>query len=160
MPLTRQRVAAPPVELTLEDRLALTQLAMDARLAEAHAAMNVRTAHLPSVDPIDITHPVAAPAAPCPYSTPVAQALHRARARVEAGWCRGRMRDEQGAVCLLGAVEAEGGGQAAVDVLWEVIRRAFPGAASVNGWNDQQRDSGLPLLILDRAASLAHARGM
>src|SRR5690349_4147891 len=90
--------------LSLDERLALAHLAMDERLAVAHAAIAVDTAHIdiPPLPPI--TQPVEAPAPPCPYTTPVAQLLHYAHARLQAGWCTGTLRDEAGAVCLLGAL--------------------------------------------------------
>lgn len=149
--------------LDLDARLAIVGAAMTLRLDEAAVAFEVNTAHIPT-EPVPATAvPVLAPL-PCPYATPVAALLYRARVRLEAGWCTGRLRDEQGAVCLIGAIRAEAPTAAAAHdtcaLLLEVIRRSFPTAESVPSWNDAQHGPRLPLLMLDRATSLADARGL
>jgi len=159
---------AAPVELDLDARLAMVGALMDERLALANVAFEVDTAHLPAADPIPVVTapPIIQPAAaPCPYSTPVAAALHRARIRLEtAGWCTGRLRDEQGATCLMGAIRAEAPTGSAADdastVLLEAIQRDFRDAETVPSWNDAQRSPRLALLYLDRAAALADSRGL
>ena len=164
---TLTRAAAPPA-LDLETRLALTEAAMTVRLDEAAVALEVRTAHLPAAEPIP--HIDAAPAhipaaERCPYTTPLAATLHRARLRLEtSGWCTGALRDEQGAACLLGAIRAEAGSRDQADdagaLLLEAIRRDFPDAESVPAWNDRRATTWLAGRYLDRAAELAHARGL
>jgi hypothetical protein len=168
-PTTRARTSAPaPAELDLDARLALVGALMDERLALANLSFEVDTAHIPAADPIPkITAPplIAPTPTPCPYSTPIAATLHNARVRLETGgWCTGALRDEQDARCLIGAIRAEAPGQHAADdacvLLLETIRRDFRDADTIPSWNDNQRDSRLPLLYLDRAATLAHARGL
>jgi hypothetical protein len=164
-PATRTETAAP-VELDLDARLAVVGALMDERLALANVAFEVDTAHIPAADPIPavVAPPLVAPGpAPCPYGTPLAATLHRARIRLETGgWCTGQLRDEQGAACLIGAIRAEAPtrGQAddACAVLLEAIRRDFADAETIPSWNDSQRGPRLALLYLDRAATLAHSR--
>ncbi|BBC30017.1 hypothetical protein SGFS_013110 [Streptomyces graminofaciens] len=139
--------------LSFDERLALAALAVDARI-------NTQPLDLADV----IRNPVNTPQpAPCPYTTPVAATLHKARLRLETGgWCTGALRDEQGANCLIGAIRAEAptGGAAddACRILLETIRRDFSGAESIPSWNDARNGPRQPLLYLDRAAALAHAR--
>lgn len=157
---------ATPVELDLDARLALVGALMDERLAYANVAFEVDTAHLPAADPIPTVAalPIVTPApASCPYSTPLAAILHRARIRLETGgWCTGQLRDEQGAACLIGAIRAEAVGRDQADdacaVLLEAIQRDFADADTIPSWNDQQRGPRLALLYLDRGAALAHSR--
>lgn len=156
----------PPAQLDLDARLALRLVDMGARLDEAAVAFEVRTAHIESADPIlETTAPLrlTPTAAPNPYTTPIAGTLHRARIRLEnEGWCRQALRDEQGARCLIGAIQVEAPNRSAADsacnVLLEAIRRDFPDADTIPSWNDAWRDPRLPLRYLDRAAELAHAR--
>ncbi|WP_245970585.1 DUF6197 family protein [Streptomyces rishiriensis] len=157
--------AAAPA-LDFETRLALAEAAMNVRLANASAAIEVNAAHIP-IDPIPHVDaaPLRTPAiAPCPYPTPVAATLWRARNHLQNnGWCAGALRDEQGAVCLMGAIRAAasaGAADDAVTVLFEAIRRDFPDATSVPAWNDQRATLHLADRYLDRAAELAHARNL
>lgn len=165
---TTTATAAAPVVLDLDARLALVGAVMDERLSLANLSFEVDTAHIPAADPIP---EVAAPlpltptAAPCPYPTPIAATLHRARLRLDtAGWCTGQLRDEQGARCLVGVIQAAADSRGQADdacvLLLEAIRRDFPTAETVPSWNDNQRDRRLPGRYLDRAAELAHARGL
>jgi hypothetical protein len=157
-----------PVELDLDARLAMVGALMDERLALANIAFEVDTAHLPAAGPIPAVTapPLVHPApVPCPYSTPIAATLHRARVRLETGgWCTGQLRDEQGAACLIGAIRAEAAtrGQAddACTVLLDAIRRDFADADTIPSWNDRQASPRLALLYLDRAAALADSRGL
>lgn len=158
--------AAVPVELDLDARLAVVGAAMTARLDQAAIEFGVNTAHLATEEPdLDtvVTQPITAPTPELdPYPTPIAALLHRARARIEAGWCTGVLRDEDGAACLVGAIRAEAPTRGAADdacvLLLEAIRRDFPHAQTLPSWNDAQRDPHLPARYLDRAASVAHAR--
>lgn len=160
-------VSAAPVELDLDARLAMVGAIMTGRLDEAAVAFEVNTAHIPATPIPEITAPLplTPAAAPCPYSTPIAAALHRARLRLEiGGWCTGQLRDEQGAACLIGVIRGEAGSRGAADdacvLLLEAIRRDFPNAESVPSWNDARRDPQLPARYLERAAELAHARSL
>lgn len=160
--------ATAPTRLDLEARLALAGAVMTARLDEAAVAFEVNTARIPGADPIpEITAPLrlTPTLAPCPYSTPIAATLHRARIRLEAGgWCREALRDQQGARCLIGAIQAEAPSRTAVgdacNVLLDAIRRDFPDADTIPSWNDAWRDQRVPLRYLDRAAELAHTRSL
>lgn len=165
-PATTAKVAAPVV-LDLEARLVEVGLVMDARLALANVRFEVDTVHLPAADPIpEVTAPLplTPTAAPCPYPTPIATTLHRARLQLDAaGWCTGALRDEQGARCLIGVIQAAASSRSQADdacvLLLEAIRRDFPHADTIPTWNDNQRDPRLPARYLERAAELAHARG-
>lgn len=164
---TETRTAAP-AELDLDARLAMVGAIMDERLALANIAFEVDTAHIPAAEPIpEVTAlpAIATAPPPCPYGTPIAATLHEARIRLETGgWCTGQLRDGQGATCLIGAIQAAAPSRAAADdactVLLEAIQRDFRDAETVPSWNDAQRSPRLALLYLDRAAELAHARGI
>lgn len=155
----------------LETRLALADAAMTVRLADAALAYDVNSAHIPT-DPVDladvVTTPITpdAPPAPNPYTTPAAALLHRAYLRISRdGWCTGTMRDEQGAVCLYGALHTEASGNSALeagalDVLMETIRRQFGEVESVPAFNDAFGNGRTPLRMLEQAALLADARGI
>jgi hypothetical protein len=162
--------ASPPTTtptLDLDARMALRLAVMHERCALAVLAVDVNSAHitLPELPQITAPLPLTPTAAPCPYPTPVAATLHRARLRLDAaGWCTGQLRDEQGAACLIGAIRTEAPSRGAADdacvILLEAIRRDFPTADTVPSWNDNQRDPRLPVRYLDRAAELAHNRGL
>jgi hypothetical protein len=158
--------ASPPAPmLDLEARFTLLEAVMTIRLDEAAVAFEVNTAHI-AVDPIpaiaDIVPltPVLAPAA-CPYNTPIAATLWRARARIETdGWSTEAVVDEQGARCPIGAIRAEAADRREADdaciLLLDVIQAAFPQAETVPAWNDAQTSPAPVLLMLDRAAQHAH----
>lgn len=161
-------------ELSLEDRLAALDAAMTVKLDEAAVAFEVNTAHIPNalVDLADaVTLPGAVEAAPHPlpdlYPTPVAALLQRAHHRmVTDGWCAGALVDTDGAVCLLGAITKQAGGDhslagRALDVLMDVIRRKFgPDVDSVPSFNDTFATGRVPTRMLEEAAVLADARGL
>ncbi|MGW2964968.1 DUF6197 family protein [Streptomyces sp. NPDC001220] len=177
----RPATAPPPpaapartkAEPGLEARLAARLADMTVRLEEAAVAHEVRTAHL-STDPVDLADVITAPYAPATapatvpaptYRTPVAALLERAQHRMEtAGWCKGALTDEAGAVCLMGAIRIEARGDAglagqAETVLLDAIRREFgDDVPSVPWFNDRQHDGRIPLRMLRRAAGLADAR--
>lgn len=164
MTTTITRQATPPAVLDFDARLALADAAMTARLDEARVRFEIDTAR-PAEPTPEITIPLAPAVAPNPYRTPLAQLLHRARTRMEAGWCRGALIDEDGAVCSIGAIRAEAHGDRgladdACALLLEAIRRDFPDADTIPSWNDSQSTDRQPLRYLDRAAELAHARDL
>jgi len=171
MTTTTLIAASPPAPpLDMETRLVLLNVEMDARLVEAAVAFEVNTAHIPGADPVtDLAEtipltPTLTPAA-CPYNTPIAATLWRARVRIETdGWLRGARRDEAGARCLDGAVRYEAGSRnEAVDalvLLLEAIRSDFPNADTVPSWNDAQTSPAPVLLYLGKAARLADDRAI
>lgn len=141
--------------LSFDERLALAAVEIDTRLNPPpfNLADAIRL-------PVETPRP---PAGPCPYRTPLAGVLHRARVRIEAGgWCKGARRDEKGAVCLAEAIRLEASSASedadARALLLDAIRRDFPNAETIPSWQDAQRDPRLPLRYLDRAASFADAR--
>jgi hypothetical protein len=150
-------VAAAPPTLSFDERLALAVLAVDARI---------------NTEPLDLADvirgPVEVPTAPTlqPYRTPIAALLHRAQTRLlNDGWCADRLRDEQGARCLIGAIRAEAGSRREADdacvLLLDIVRNEFdPSAETIASWNDRQRDGHMPARILGHAASRADARGI
>jgi hypothetical protein len=165
--LTTARATAAPVELDLDARLAMVGAVMDERCTLAVLAVDVNSAHITGVELPEITAPLplTPTSAPCPYNTPIAATLHRARIRLDtAGWCTGGLRDEQGAACLIGVIRIEASSRGAADdacvILLEAIRRDFPNAESVPSWNDARNDPRLPARYLERAATLAHSRNM
>ncbi|MFJ5779902.1 hypothetical protein [Streptomyces sp. NPDC093094] len=171
-PTAQAASPAPPVELSFEERLALTNAAMTIRLDEAAVAYEVNTAHIPT-GPVDLTDlvtgPVDMPPAPLPnlYLTPVAALLQRAHHRLlTGGWCAGALADEDGARCMLGAIRAEAGGNRSLEadaaaVLLDAIRRRFgDDVDSVPSFNDAHATSRIPLRMLDQAAGLADTRGL
>lgn len=158
----------PVAQLDLEARLALVGAEMAARLDEAAVAFEVNTAHIPGADPIpEITAPIrlTPTPAPCPYSTPIAGALHRARIRLEAdGWCRDNLFDESGAICPIRAIRLEAASRREADdacvLLLDAIQRDFATAETIPSWNAAQTSTAPVLLYLDRAAELANARNL
>ncbi|GAB1340858.1 hypothetical protein ACE1SV_74480 [Streptomyces sp. E-15] len=163
---------APPVELTLEERLVLATAVMTARLDEAAVAYEVNTAHI-DLEPVDLADVVTGPVdtgpdpLPEPYPTPVAALLQRAHHRLlTGGWCAGALVDEDGAHCMLGAIRIEAGGDRgleadAVSVVLDAIRRRFGGDVdSVPSFNDAHGSGRIPMRMLGEAASMADARGL
>ena len=150
----------PPV-LTLDDRLALASLTMDDRLALAGAAVDINSAHIA----VEIAVPqFPQTAVPCPYTTPIAALLHRARTRLETdGWTRECLVDEQGRRCPIGAIRREATSRREADdacvLLLEAIQRHWQ-AETIPSWNAQQPSVAPVLLAFDRAAELAHQRSI
>ncbi|MFF5859895.1 hypothetical protein ACFY8B_30480 [Streptomyces sp. NPDC012751] len=163
---------APPAELTLDERLTLTNAVMTARLDEAAVAYEVNTAHI-DLEPVDLADVITGPVdtgpdpLPEPYPTPVAALLQRAHHRLlTGGWCAGALLDEDGAHCMLGAIRIEASGDrgleaAAASVLLEAIRRQFGNSVdTVPSFNDAHASGRVPVRMVDRAAGLADARGL
>ncbi|GGP80410.1 DUF6197 family protein [Streptomyces melanogenes] len=164
--------AAPSVELTLEERLILTDAAMTVRLDEAAVAYEVNTAHV-ATEPVDLADIVTGPldtGNSLPeelYRTPVAALLQRARHRLlTGGWCKDALVDEDGARCMLGAIRIEARGDSGLEahatgVLLDAIRRTFgDDVNSVPSFNDAHGTGRVPLRMVDQAAHLADARGL
>lgn len=150
--------AAPAAPLTFDERLALAALKVDAHIDSRPPAL------LDLADVIRIPVEAPEPTTLVPVLSPLAACLRRAHARLEAGWCAGALRDEQGAMCLIGAIRiaATSRGQAddACTLLLDTIRRQFPHAETVPSWNDQQTNAGPALRMLDHAANHAASRGI
>ncbi|CAL9669089.1 DUF6197 family protein [Streptomyces sp. enrichment culture] len=164
--------AAPPADLSLEERLALANTVMTARLNEAAVAYEVNTAHI-DTEPVNlsdvVTGPVDTGPAPLPdlYPTPVAALLQRAHHRLLTdGWCTDVLVDEAGARCMLGAIRAEARGDRGLEadaaaVLLDVLRRQFgDDVASVPSVNDAFASGSMPIRLVGQAAGLADARGL
>ncbi|MET9734536.1 hypothetical protein ABZZ79_29020 [Streptomyces sp. NPDC006458] len=171
-PAPTTQAAAPPTDLTLEERLTLVKAAMTARLDEAAVAYEVNTAHI-DLEPVDladvVTGPVDTGTAPLPdlYPTPVAALLQRAHHRLlTGGWCKDVLVDEDGARCMLGAIRIEARGDSGLEanaaaVLLDAIRRKFgDDVDSVPSFNDAHGTGRIPIRMVDQAAHLAAARGL
>ncbi|MFI8343951.1 hypothetical protein ACIF8W_28320 [Streptomyces sp. NPDC085639] len=169
-PVPTTQAAAPPAELSLEERLAFTNAAMTVRLEEAAVAYEVNTAHI-DVEPVDLADVLTVPLTPALqpptlYPTPVAAMLQRAHHRLlTGGWCSGALVDVEGARCLYGSIHAEARGDQNLEsrglqVLMDAIRRKFTGVDSVPFFNDGFANGRIPMRMLDQAADLAHARGL
>ncbi|WP_405531533.1 hypothetical protein OG592_27105 [Streptomyces avidinii] len=132
------RAAAPA--LTLDQKLALTGLAMDAHLDGAGLKYDIRTAHIEIpeilVDPIPTSTPATQPVT-------VDEVLQEARRLIiDRGWCQ-RWLTNGVAMCAKGAIQIAAGGEgpladAAEAVLLDRIRAEQPDVLSVGAWNDAQ----------------------
>ncbi|MGW2841840.1 DUF6197 family protein [Streptomyces sp. NPDC001493] len=173
---TRNALVAPtpPKPLSLDERLALINTEMTLRLDEAAVAHEVNTAHI-STEHVNLADTVTVPLTPTlqppptPYPTPVAALLQRAHHRLlTGGWCAGAYQDEDGALCLFGAIRVEsrrdlGLEMNAVAVVMDAIRRQFGDRYdSVPSFNDSFKgtDGRVPVRTLGQAADLADTRGL
>jgi len=169
-PAAPEQAPAPaPAPLGFEVRLAAVDAAMSVRLQEAGLAVDVNTAHLPNVD-FDLGDivrlPASLPGPPEPeHASPVAAMLQRARRLLdERGWCTGCSRDEQGALCLVGAIQKAARGDRRLEMeglnlLLEQIRRDLdPNVDTIPSWNDRQPSARMPLRILDHTTNTAANR--
>ncbi|MGW5636450.1 DUF6197 family protein [Streptomyces sp. NPDC003832] len=165
MKTTLPAAASPPrpvdaKPLTFDERLQLAALAIDARIDTTPLDL-ADVIRIPEAAPLPLT-PTLAPAA-CPYSTPIAATLWRARWRIETdGWCRTALFDDQGAICPIRAIRLEADSRHQADdacvLLLEAIERDF-GDETIPSWNARQTSPAPVLLYLGRAAELAHAKG-
>jgi len=168
----QQTRPAPAAALSLEARLAAVEAAMTVRLEEAAVAHEVRTAYLHTA-PVDLGDVVTVPLTPAPqapprtYTSPVAALLERAQHRMETGgWCAGAVVDEDGAVCMIGAIRAEADGNRdleadAASIVLDAIRRRFGDHInSVPTFNDGFGSGHTPARMLGEAAVMADARGL
>ncbi|MFD8949445.1 hypothetical protein ACFV0B_11380 [Streptomyces xanthophaeus] len=146
------RTAAPA--LTIEERLALSQLAMDDRLGWAGIENDVRTAHIAitGLSEILVAPQPAAPAVPT-----TAEEVLRAAARLIAvhGWRKGYVGSAATGYCVIGAVRAAAGGDsrledAAEALLLDRIRAEQPDVLSAGQWNDAQSGPGPVVRMLGR----------
>ncbi|MFD5891109.1 hypothetical protein ACFWHQ_34810 [Streptomyces sp. NPDC060334] len=169
-PIPTSQAAAPPAELSLDERMAFINAAMTVRLEEAAVAYEVNTSHIPT-EPDDLADVLTVPLTPTlqpptPYPTPVAALLQRAHhGLLTGGWCSGALVDAEGARCLYGAIHAEarddlGLEGRGLEVLMDAIRRKFTDVDSVPSFNDGFASGRVPMRMLDQAADLAHARGL
>ncbi|MDH6448208.1 hypothetical protein M2155_000616 [Streptomyces sp. SAI-119] len=164
--------ASPPPVLDLEARLALADAAMNVRLDDASAQFAIRTAHI-DIDPASETAatvpltPTLPPPTASPYSTPMADLLHRAHGYIATrGLLRGGLRDEndvEGARCPIGALRYEAGANRwladdACALLLDVIQAEFADAYTIPSWVDGQTSAAPVLACMSRAAELAHTR--
>ncbi len=153
--------------------MAFINTAMTVRLNEAAIAYEVNTAHIPT-EPLDLDDAITVPLTPslqppASHPTPVAALLQRAHHRLlTGGWCAGTFENEDGALCLFGAVRTEARfdlrlEMAAMAVLLEAIQRAFGDRfQSAVAFNDAHKgsDGHVPIRLLGQAADLAHARSI
>jgi len=133
------RAAAPA--LTLDERLTLSSLAMDERLAGAHGGMAIRTAGIDTEAPEILAAPMPA-AAPKP-ATVEGVFAEAARLISVHGWIQGYVGHADVGYCLIGAIRKAAGGEGpladqACDAIWDRIRREAPDALSAGAWNDAQ----------------------
>lgn len=143
------RAAAPA--LTLDERLALSLLAMDDRLTQAGADYLIRTARidLPEI----LVEPIPAIPQPVPAAT-VPEVFAEAARLIEVhGWIPRYLGNPDTGYCLIGAIRAAAGGDnpladQACDVIYDRIRQESPDALSIGDWNDRQTQDGPALRIL------------
>jgi hypothetical protein len=158
-PATRQPA------LDLDARLALRLAEMDERCTVAVLAVDVNSAHIAIDPPPEITIPqLPQTAIPAPYTSPIADLLHRARVRIETdGWTRECLVEEDGRRCAIGAIRREADSRWQADdacvLLLEALQRHWT-AETIPSWNAQQTSVAPVLLAFDRAADLAHARAL
>lgn len=143
----------------LDTRLAIAAAAMTLRLEQAMLRFAVDTAHQPepAVDLVTPILPTAVPP-PAPQAGPLA-AVYLAAIRIirERGWTRGGLRDEQGAVCAVGAIRAAAGpdrglADDACAQLLDAIQTQFT-AETIPAWNDQQAGPEPVIRLLHAAAN-------
>ncbi|MEU3903298.1 hypothetical protein AB0F20_05715 [Streptomyces goshikiensis] len=141
------RAAAPA--LTLDERLALTSLAMDGRLDGAGIRYDVRIAPI-EIPEILVDPQPATRAAPATAGEVLVEA---ARLITERGWGQRWLTGPDGAICARGAIRIAAGGEGpladqAEAILLDRIRRQFPDAISIGSWNDAQSGPGPVLRML------------
>ncbi|MGW6703593.1 DUF6197 family protein [Streptomyces sp. NPDC054956] len=142
--MTRALLAPAPTRaaaLTFDEKLALSPLAMDARLDFAGLTFDVNTASIPAEAPEILSAPALASA---PQPVTVDDVLREARRLIAAhGWIRQYVGRAETGYCLIGAIRKAAGGNRALEdaaegLMLERIRAQFPEAISVGQWNDSQ----------------------
>ncbi|MFJ3200998.1 hypothetical protein [Streptomyces sp. NPDC086989] len=135
------RAAAPA--LTLDERLTLSSLAMDERLAGAHGDMAIRTAHVDTEAPEILAAPMAS-TGPADAPATVEEVFAEAARLIDTyGLCVGYVGHPGVGYCIIGAIRAAAGGEGpladqACNEIWNRIRREAPDALSAGAWNDAQ----------------------
>lgn len=158
MPTTMTRTA-PPAALSFEARCALTDVEMTARLEAAGLTFDVRTAGIETapVVPLDV------PPVPVPDRSPVTEVLvEAARILTVRGHARGRMVDEAGARCVVGAVQEaaravggpdpQGATDAALSAILRLLEQRFGTDVTVPAWSDRT-DTDVVVRVILAAAS-------
>ncbi|NXY93524.1 hypothetical protein HYE82_03685 [Streptomyces sp. BR123] len=146
----RRRATAPA--LTLDERLTLSGLAMDARFDTASADHAIRTAHIAVEAPEILTGPT-----PASRPTTVEEVLQEAARLIRAhGWITRYVGRPDTGYCLIGAIRAAAGGNrrledAAEALMLDRIRAKQPDIVSVGAWNDAQSGPAPVLRMLDQA---------
>lgn len=146
---TLRKAAAPAQALTLDERLTLTGLAMDARLDTASADHAIRTAHIPTEAP-ELLAPPQQPGRPAT----VEEVLQEAARLIDThGWIPRYVGRTETGYCTIGAIRAAAGGNrpledAAEAEMLERIRREQPDILSVGAWNDSQHGKAAVLRML------------
>lgn len=136
--------------LTLDERLALSVLAMDARLDRASVAISVNTAHIEVEAPEILAAPTtAATQRPVTVTDVLREAARLIR---ERGWMCRWLTDGV-AMCTKGAIQAAAGGDGrladeAETLLLDRIRAEQPGILSIGAWNDAQTGSAPVIRML------------
>lgn len=143
--------AATPA-LTIEQKMALTHLAMDHHLGGAGVQYDIRTAHIEIPD-VEIGPPILV------ADRPIARLLERAARRLAAGrWSQHSATDSTGAICPLYAIHLEAGSDAeegeARTLLLQAIRVEDRSVVSIPRWNSQQSGPAAPIRMLQAAARL------
>lgn len=135
-------VAKEVVALTFEQRLTLTNLAMDEHLGGAGLEFDINTAsiELPELPEILTAPTLAAVPQPATVDDVFAEA---ARLITVHGWIRRYAGSAATGYCLIGAIRTAAGGNqqledAAEGVMLNWIHRHFPDALSIGAWNDTQ----------------------
>ncbi|MFC9821394.1 hypothetical protein ACFWG6_30940 [Streptomyces erythrochromogenes] len=140
---------ATATALTLDDRLALSLLAMDDRFERAGADHLIRTAHI-DIPEILAVPTLAVPAAP----TTAEEVLHTAARLIAAcGWIRGYVGSQATGYCLIGAIRTAAAGNsqledAAEQLILDRIRAEQPDIISAGAWNDAQANRAAVLRML------------
>lgn len=144
------------VTVDLDTRLAIADAAMTLRLEQAMLRFDVDTAHQPA-PVVDYVAPILPAPEPATTVSPLT-AIYLAAIQVirERGWTRGGLRDEQGAVCAVGAIRAAAGtdrglADDACAHLLDAIQTQFS-AETIPAWNDQQASADTVIRMLHTAA--------
>lgn len=91
---------------------------------------------------------------------PIAALFLRARARIQRdGWSRDSVRNHHGAICLIGAIQAEArDGHEEQEA--RIILRELGGGENIPTFNRSLKSEQHALLVLGRAAQVAAERGL
>jgi hypothetical protein len=92
--------------------------------------------------------------------------LYNARDRIEQGWCKGKLNDTLGNVCLVGAfgIDEELPNQMTpalnllLDMVWTRFLYFMPRQLRLELWNDSRKDKSAILALLDHAIAQREQR--